>query len=329
MVAVVVIGALLLWQLLDVVLLVFAAVLFAIILRSLAALIEAHTPLVLPWSLALSALLIAALVGGFAYLLGAQVHAQSMSLATRIPELIDALSVRFGIEELQGELLERAQQWTTGGGVVGKLVGYTSGLIGVVVNVLLVVFAGIYFAVDPELYRRGALRLVPRGLRSEAGSAFDNAGQALRQWLVGQLIAMAIVGALTTAGLYFIGIPSALALGFLAGMLEFVPIVGPIASAIPAVLVALAEDSSRVFWVVGLYVVVQQVENHLLLPLLTRRTVDVPPAVTLFALLALGILFGPVGVLLGAPLTVVLYVAVKQFYVRDTLGEKTSVPGES
>lgn len=326
-VAVVIIGALLLWQLADVVLLVFAAVLLAVILRSVAGLMEAHTPIVQPWSLALSVLLIAALVGAFMYLLGAQVHAQGLELATRIPKLIEAVAARLGIEELRDELFQRLQQ-LSGGGVVGKVAGYTSGVIGALVNVVLVVFSGIYLAADPALYRRGALHLVPRSLRKEAGAAFDNAGQALRQWLVGQLVAMAIVGMLITAGLYAIGMPSALALGFLAGMLEFVPIVGPVLSAIIAILIALSEDSSRIFWVIGLYVLVQQLENHLILPLLTRRTVDVPPAVTLFTLLSLGILFGPLGVMLGAPLTVVLYVAVKQFYVRDTLGEKTTVPGE-
>jgi predicted PurR-regulated permease PerM len=131
-----------------------------------------------------------------------------------------------------------------------------------------------------------------------------------------------------TLGLFAIGMPSALALGFLAGLSEFVPIVGPILSAIPALLLAFSEGGNMVFWVAGLYLLIQQLEGNVIMPLVQRKTVDLPPVVALFALVALGILFGPLGVLLGTPLTVVLYVAVNQLYVRDTLGEDAEIPGE-
>jgi predicted PurR-regulated permease PerM len=108
----------------------------------------------------------------------------------------------------------------------------------------------------------------------------------------------------------------------------FVPLVGPALAAIPAILVALSEGGTMVLWVIGLYVVVQQIEGNAIMPLVQRRTVGLPPVVTLFALVSLGVLFGPLGILLGTPITVVLYVAVKQLYVRDTLGEPTDVPGE-
>jgi predicted PurR-regulated permease PerM len=196
-------------------------------------------------------------------------------------------------------------------------------------NLVLVGVAAVYLAAQPERHRAGALMLIPQALRDKVGSTFDNAGRALRLWLFGQLVSMTVVGVLATVGLYLIGMPSALALGFLAGVSEFVPLVGPALAAIPAILVALSEGGTTIFWVLGLYLAIQQLENNIIMPLVHRRTVELPPVVTLFAILALGVLFGPVGVLLGAPLTVVLFVAVKQLYLRETLGERTDVPGET
>jgi predicted PurR-regulated permease PerM len=157
----------------------------------------------------------------------------------------------------------------------------------------------------------------------------DISGQALRLWLVGQLGAMVMVGFLTATGLWLLGLPSPLALGLLAALTEFVPLVGPIAAALPALLLATAGGLEMVIWTLALYVFVQQAENYIITPLLQHRTVSLPPALTLFALLAAGVVLGPLGVILAAPLTVLVYVAVKKLYVRETLGEETPVPGET
>jgi predicted PurR-regulated permease PerM len=324
----VIVLALLVWQLADVLLLGFAAILFAIILRSLAAPIEKHTPVRLPWSLVISGLVVAAVAALFVFLLGAQIHDQVTGLVDRLPEILSSLGDRLGMGNLDEQMVEQVTDFSTRNGLVGKIAGLTSTLIGGLANSVLVVAAGVYLAIHPARYRDGLLKLVPKGRRAEAASAVDNAGQALRLWLLGQLISMTIVGVLVTAGLYAIGMPSALALGFLAGVSEFVPLVGPVLSAVPAILLALSEGGAMVYWVSGLYIAVQQIEGSVIMPLVQRQTVDLPPVLTLFAILSLGILFGPLGVLLGTPLTVVMYVAVKQLYVRDTLGEPVSVPGE-
>jgi predicted PurR-regulated permease PerM len=133
---------------------------------------------------------------------------------------------------------------------------------------------------------------------------------------------------LTGAGLAFIGVPQALGLGFIAGVLEFVPYVGPILSAIPALLLASTQSWEMVAWTLGLFVIVQQVENNVILPLVSGRAVDLPPAVGLFAVVAIGILFGPLGLLLGYPLAIVVDVVVRRLYVREMLGEKVEIAGE-
>jgi predicted PurR-regulated permease PerM len=137
-----------------------------------------------------------------------------------------------------------------------------------------------------------------------------------------------MVGVLTTLGLWLLGIPSALALGLLAGVLEFVPFLGPILSAVPAVALALGEGMDTMLWVVGLYVAVQQIEGALITPLVQQHTVDLPPALTIFAIVAFGVLFGPLGILLATPLAVVVFVLVKKLWVREVLHENTELPGE-
>jgi predicted PurR-regulated permease PerM len=321
--------ALVLWQLLNVLLLIFGAIVVAIILRSIAGFIERHLPIGNKGALALACLFILLLVAAFTILLGAQISGQVASLSQELPKQLSALGERFGISALPERISRQAEDFAARSNVVQSVAGYTTGLVGVLANAVLVVVAGVYLAARPRFYRDGCLLLFPQRIRDNVAATADNAGRALQLWLVGQLISMVLVAVLTTAGLYLIGMPSALALGVLAGFAEFVPVVGPILSVIPAVLLAFAHDGTSVIWVVGLYLVIQQVESNVILPFVQRRTVDLPPALTLFALVAFGVLFGPLGIVLATPLTVVSYVAVKQLYLRDALEEETSVPGEN
>ena len=139
---------------------------------------------------------------------------------------------------------------------------------------------------------------------------------------------MVVVGLLTGIGLWALGMPSALTLGLMAGVLEFIPFAGPILSAVPAVLLALAVSPDLALWVLLLYFAVQQFEGYVLTPLVQQYAVDLPGVVLLFSLLAFGALFGTLGVILAAPLTVVTYVLIKRLYVIETLHTPTPIPGE-
>jgi predicted PurR-regulated permease PerM len=172
------------------------------------------------------------------------------------------------------------------------------------------------------------LKLVPERGRALAAEAMEASARALRLWLLGRMVSMATVGLMTWIGLTIIGVPSALTLGLLAALLEFVPFIGPVISAVPAVLLAFAVGPDKALWTVMLFLIVQQIEGNVLEPLVQQRAVDLPPALLLFALVAGGLIFGPVGIILAAPLTVVLYVLVKRLYVQEALHTKTSLPGE-
>lgn len=139
---------------------------------------------------------------------------------------------------------------------------------------------------------------------------------------------MAIVGTMMGLGMWFIGVPSPLALGLFAGLMEFVPIVGPIVGAIPALLLASTQGGELALWAFGIAVLIQQIENFIITPLLVEHVVKLPPAAGLFAVVAIGVLFGPLGLLLGYPLAIVFDVAVRRLYVRETLGERVTIPAE-
>lgn len=139
---------------------------------------------------------------------------------------------------------------------------------------------------------------------------------------------MVAVGALTALGLWLIGLPAPLALGLLAGLLEFVPYVGPILAALPGVLIAASLGPETMLYALLVYVVVQQVESNAIVPLVARQVLSLPPALAIFSVVALGLVFGPLGLVFAAPLTVLLVVAIGKLYVRETLGQPVKVPGE-
>jgi predicted PurR-regulated permease PerM len=199
---------------------------------------------------------------------------------------------------------------------------------GALAALVVVIVAGIYIAISPDTYRNGLVKLFPRRAQAQINATLDDAGEALRRWLAGQLLAMIMVGLMVTAGLALVGVPSALALGLIAGVTEFVPIIGPVIGAIPALLLASTQDWNTVLWTLVVFVVVQQVESNVIMPLVAGRAVAVPPAVGLFAVVAIGVLFGPLGMLLGYPLAIVIDSAVRRLYVRQALGEDVEIAGE-
>ena len=326
-IAVIVIGvALLLWNLRGLLLLVFGAVLVAVILNLIAA--PVHARLRFPPGLALAAavLVVAAALGTAFWMFGAEVTQQAATIRRLIPAAWAALEARFDTWGLG----EAVRQWTAnlqvGGGVVANIGNIAVSIGNGLADTLLVIVGGIYLAAQPKLYRIGLLKLVPRRGRTLAAEALDASSRALHRWLLGRMVSMAVVGILTWLGLTIIGVPSALTLGLLAALLEFVPFIGPIVAAVPALLLGFAAGPEKAIWVALLFLAIQQFEGNVLEPLVQQRAVDLPPALLLFALVAGGLLFGIAGILLAAPLTVVLYVLVKKLYVREALDTPNSAP---
>ena len=202
-------------------------------------------------------------------------------------------------------------------GGAGAVLGTGFGLIS---NMVIVFLTGIFLAIDPRRYRDGLTILLPIKARPRAREVLGKAGVTLQHWLVGQLALMAIVGGLTTALLLVMGLSYGLTLGLIAGLLNFIPFVGPILAFIPIGLSMIGQDWTALI-VLGGYTLIQQFDANVTTPLIQDRVVNLAPALTVIFLLFMGVALGPLGVALGTPLLAALRVLVLELYVRDVLGD--------
>lgn len=316
------------WQLRTILLMLFGAVVVATVFRAVADRIVSFTGWPAGFATVLSILLVLGTVFALALLFGSQVAQQVQTLREAIPAAWRSFEARVDDLGLGAQLKALvASLQPSGGGSFSAFGRFILTVGGGIADVLVVLVAGIFLAAQPRFYATGAIKLVPRARRRLAAEAMEESERALRLWLRGQVVAMVAVGLLTGIGLWALGMRSALALGLLAGVLEFIPFAGPILAAIPAVLLALAVGPDLALWVVLLYVAVQQFEGNVLTPLVQQYAVNLPGVVLLFSLLAFGTLFGALGVILAAPLAVVTYVLVKRLYVIEALHTSTPIPG--
>ncbi|MET0428401.1 MAG: AI-2E family transporter [Microvirga sp.] len=318
---------LVLWQLSDVLLLAFGSVLVAVILRAFSDVLERHAHVPERWSLALASLIILGLLGTLVVLFGTQMRAQFANISDRLPEGVASLARRMGFGDISS-LTPNNLDLQQGGTLLVRAIGIGGTLANALADFFFLLIAGLYIAASPKIYRVGLLKLFPQGQHARIADSLDASGQALKLWLASQLIAMTGIAILATIAFWIIGLPSPVALGLIAGLLEFIPFLGPILGAFPAVLVALSVDVTSALWTAAAMFVIQQIESNVIFPLVGKQVISVPPALALFAIVAGGVLFGLPGLILGFPLSVVVFVLVKKLYVRETLGEETPVPGE-
>jgi predicted PurR-regulated permease PerM len=316
----------LLWYALDVLLLLFIGVLLAVLLRAPADWLSERTGWSEGWTLALVMLLFAAVLSAASVLFGRAVVNQSWELSRQLPEVVDKARERLRQSEWGERMLAAAEASTPESDMkfVGRglrLIGSTFAALG---SLVVVAFLAVFLAWQPSAYLRGFVLLFPQRRRKRARQVLRAIGDVLTRWLVGQLILMAIVATLTGAGLMLLGVPFALPLALFAGLLEFVPYVGPIVAAIPAILVAFAESPQLALWVAALYLAVQSLESYVLTPLIQHRAVYMPPALILLAQVVLGVTAGPLGVIVATPLAAAALIAVNMLYVEDVLGDDSA-----
>ncbi|MCJ8190690.1 AI-2E family transporter [Sphingomicrobium aestuariivivum] len=304
-------------------LLIFGAILIAVLIRSAAWPFEqmglGNTASVL---LGLATILL--LLFGFGWLFGAQLSGQFASLQAQLAEA--APQVRAQLERLPfiGDLAEATPDVQD---MAGQAVNFAFGFLGLVTNLVLVIVGAAYFALDPDVYKRGLSKIFPRDRSAKVIEAMDASGHALKRYLLGQLATMTIVGVMVWIGLAIVGIPSAAALGLTIGVFNFIPLIGPFIGAVPGLIIAFSAAPDLFWYAVLVYLVAQQIEGNVLTPMVQNWAVSIPPALLIFALAAAGGLFGLIGVILAAPLTVVIYTLVTMLWSRDALGHDVKVPG--
>jgi len=213
-------------------------------------------------------------------------------------------------------------------GATRYLFPFLSSTLAVLGGLLIILFLAIYIGADPDLYHRGLMLLFPRRARRRAGEVFSAMATVLRRWLVTQLIAMLAIGSVTTIVLLLLGVKAPFALGILAGLLEFIPTVGPILSAVPAIAMGFLDSPEKALYVAIAFWGIQFAENHLLIPLLMKGGVDAPPVLTILSQALMALLFGFLGLMCAVPILGATMVAVKMLYIEGVVGERVSVTNE-
>jgi predicted PurR-regulated permease PerM len=319
-VAVLLLGvAYLLWRGVEVLLLAFAGVLFAVFLSALGGWLSRRSGL--PYRGALAAVVAGLLLVsvGLGWLLANRLAVQVAELSEKLPESLRQVRDYLDAYPWGRLLLEKAPQAAEAiaqAGEFSRVTGLVSGVAGFLEAAVVIAFVGVFGAAEPGVYKAGLLHLVPNGERRRVSEALDAVAFNLRWWLVGQACLMAMVGVTTALGLWLLGVPMALALGVIAGVLELAPYVGPWLSAVPAALVALLVSPWHLAMTLGLYLALHLLESYVLTPLIQRRAVHLPPALLLVAQVLLGTLLGLLGLFVAAPLTVAALVFVKMLYVE-------------
>ncbi len=312
----------LIWFASEVFLLLFAAIMLAVLLRAPVNWLVRRTRMPENAALTLSILLFSAVLGLLIYLFAVPMAEQVTQLFDTLPQAMARLRKwmwHYSWAKPFQPLVAELGRLRVDTQMLGRATGFISYTIEGLAGILVMLFIGVYLAAQPRLYQRGFMHLLPRKARSRAGDVLDEIGYVLRWWLFGRMITMTVVGVAAGIGLWWLDIPLAFTLGVLSGLLEFIPYLGPILSAVPALLVSFNVGPTEAFYVLLLYVVIQSAENYLLSPLIEQRTVSLPPALVLFSTLLLAALSGPLGVILASPLTAACIVAVKLLYVEDVV----------
>ena len=320
---------LLVWLLSDVLLVIFAAVLLACVLHGGAEKIHHWTGLSRGWSLLALIVVVLLITGGSIWWRGPKIASQTSEIAQNFSQLGAQLK-DYVLGTSWGKQLADKAGDGSGWSILGKLGGYVpkiaNSILGIGSTLIILAATALFFAASPGLYRDGLVRLLPMPWRARGREVLDDMGEALQFWFIGQLFDMAVVTVLTGIGLYLLGVKLAGTLALLAGLMNFVPYIGALAGSLPALLIASSQGPSLALYTAILIAAVQLLEGNVIAPLIQKRTVDLPPAVTILSQTVLGTLFGLLGIILATPFAAAAMVFVQKVYVESTLEKGVNRP---
>jgi predicted PurR-regulated permease PerM len=320
-------AVLFLWLTIRVDLVIFGGTLFGICLRRVAEALSRLTGLRVGWSLLVVVLLILVFFAGIGWFFAQSIASQIDQLSQQLPVAAEKVGnmisqSSFGKTVMQHLNTDNLQTSPTS--VLQSFFGVAANIVEVVGGIVVIIFVALYVAAESHRYARGLMKLVPLARRARAAEILHEAASAMWYWMLGRLFSMTVLGCMVALGLWLLGVPLPLALGFLAGIMIFVPYIGSILSAVPSVLIAASIDLMLGVYVIALYIGVHLVEGYILVPMVQRRVVHLSPALTLSAQIILAVLAGFLGLLFATPLVAAGLVIVRMAYIEDMLGDHES-----
>jgi predicted PurR-regulated permease PerM len=300
----------------NVLLMVLAGTLIAVYFNGLADAIERRTPLGRRVCMLISVIGTFAIIGFLFWFMGTKIQHQINALSQDFPALVSRLENQVRQFPLGAKMLDNVS-----GSNSQKLMNtaqtFFSTSFGVLGDIYIILFLGIFFTVSPSLYKNGIIKLVPRKGQPKAREIMDRLSLSLKGWLKGMMIAMVLIAILSFTGLTIIGIPMALALAVIAGILNFIPNFGPIMAMVPAVLLGLVDSTQTAIIVAALYILIQTLESNIITPTIQKRMINLPPALLIISQLLMGTLSGALGIILATPMLAIIMVLVEELYLKE------------
>lgn len=318
-------GILLLWLAAKVFLLFFASVLFAVFLRTSAGAIGRLTHLSHDWNLGITVVLLVSICAGAGFLLATPVSRQIDQLSTELPQASQKLEAQLEQyswgKKVMGRLQNTGGLMAETGGFLKKVELFFSVSLEGIVDILVILFCGFYLAARPEMYVNGFLAMIPRDRRDRGREVLFAIGTELRRWIFGQIVSMSIIGFLTWLGLFLLGISASELLGILAGVLDFVPVMGPFIAGLISCVMALLKSPIHALYVLCLFLALHLLEGHVVIPLVQRQATRLPPVLTILGMVLFYQLFGFLGLLLAVPLVALISISVRAIYIENVIQE--------
>jgi predicted PurR-regulated permease PerM len=299
----------------NVLLMALAGSLMAVYFHGLADLIQRKTRLNRTVAMLISVAGSIAILGLLLWFIGAKIQSQVTQLNNTLPHTISTAKAKLNATPVGQKLLDYSS-----GDNSKKLLDtaqtFFNTSFGVLGDLYIILFLGIFFTASPSLYKDGILVLVPANKKPVAIRVMDRISLALKGWLKGMLLSMVLITVLITVALTILGIPVAMVLGLITGILEIVPNFGPLIAMIPGVLLALTMGTGTAIIVAVVYIVSQTIVANIVTPLIQKKMINMPPALTLISQLIMGTLSGALGIILAVPLLAMLVILVDELYVK-------------
>lgn len=305
----------------DLLILAFGSVLIAIVIHAIADLYENHLRLGRKRALTAAIFTLLGLLGLLGWLFGVEFRSQVNTLVVALPGLIDQLDTYMSQSPVGAKVADAVRAAFAGSRVAQDIGELVRGAGTLLLNAIIVLFGAIFFAVDPKIYERGLLLLVPPSRRAAMEDALGDVASTLLLWLRAQLIQMTVMGTMVGIGLWIAGVPSPAMLGLLTGLSEFIPYVGPVAAMLPALGLAATAGTQQLLWALAVFAIVRVVQTNFVTPFVTSRVIMIPPALSLFAIIGTGAVFGLFGLFFSGGILVVTFTLVRSLYLREMLGE--------
>ncbi len=314
-------------------LLVFAGIFFSVLLNFSSNWIVQKTNMKYGLALFLILLILVGLLYLMIILIGPSMVQQAQEMTDALPKSLEDLKERITETSVGRNLFEKLPSDLGAliedrGHVISRILGSFSTTIGAIANFFIIIVTGIFLASNPGIYTKGFIRLFPLQFRPRLKEVMDKTQNTLSLWMMAKLISMLVVGVFTAIGLASLGMPMPYALALMAGLFSFIPNIGPYLALAPAVLIALLQGGNMFIYVLILYSGIQIVESYLITPMIEKKIVHLPPALTLFWLVLLGILTGILGLIMATPILAALIVIIGELYVKDNL-ESYLLQGET